>query len=345
MTNVFISYRQHDTQSDTARIHEKLAVHFGAQHVFMDTGGIPYGSDFEEHIQKKLEWCEVLVAVIGSNWLKVEDNGRVRIHDKDDWVRREIKFALESGKRIIPVLINRTECPRVEQLPNDLCRFARLQALRLDTVLDFSNHIQRLIEAIGGEGPPPPPPPPPGPKLTLKLLQPAGGTANLPRPIYSDRELFTQNEFLKRINDEIERRRLPSLDWVKNTIRRYQARNSTDEPSSEEKYARALNAWYRSLMIEALAQHDKQLDAVRTVPLQLMLENQGTFEANEIKVELKIGPRQIITLSRPEFEKIHSLAPAPAPPVDIGVSAPTDLRRPDINWYGQPKYFDELIRV
>jgi hypothetical protein len=268
MTNVFISYRRDDTQGDTARIRERLADHFGAQHVFMDTGGIPYGTDFEEHIQKKLEGCEVLVAVIGPNWLKVESDGRVRIHDNDDWVRREIRFALEGGTRIIPVLINRTECPRVEQLPSDLSRLACLQALSLDTGIDFPHHIKRLIEAIGGEEPPI------GPRLTLSLLQPAGGAANLPKPICSDQELFIQNEFLKRINAETERMGLPSLDWVNNIIKRHQARNSTVEPSSEERYAQVLHAWYHSLTMEALGQHDTQLDAVRTVLLQLMLENQ-----------------------------------------------------------------------
>lgn len=336
MTNVFISYRRDDTQGDTARIRKELADHFGAQHVFMDTGGIPYGTNFEEHIQKKLEGCEVLVAVIGSNWLKVESDGRVRIQDNDDWVRREIRFALERGTRIIPVLIKRTECPRVEQLPSDLSRLGRLQALSLDTGIDFDHHIKRLIEAIGGEDPPPP-----GPKLTLSLLQPVGGEVNLPKPICSDQKLFVQNEFLKRINAETERMGLPSLDWVNNIIERYKARNSTVEPSSEERYARALNAWYGSLMREALGKHDKQLIAVRTVLLQLMLENQGTVEANEIKVELKIEPRESVELGRPEFELIHAFDPAPRPPNDIGISAPIDLERPEIDWYDRPKYFDE----
>lgn len=348
MTNVFISYRKDDTGSDTQRIHQELAHRFGAQNVFVDTGGIPYGTDFATHILQTLEKCNVLVAVIGPNWLKPDANGLIRLHDSNDWVRREIIFALEKRMRIIPLLINRAEMPRLEQLPEELHQLCSRQALDLDTRGDFVFHIERLVLSIeypdlspeeinerifsnrgrANE-----------PELALRLAIPEGGSAHLPKPVYSDKQAFIRTEFIKRINIETERMGVPSLEWAKDAAKRYQCDSPNFErPSTPEaEYAKALHDWYIGLLKEAIGQHNKQLAAVRTVMLKLELENRGTAIASRVLVELKIQPRSKVTSFRPDFRYVYAATPAPRPPDNPN----KELGRPEIDWYDKPKYFDE----
>jgi len=339
MTNVFISYRRNDTHSNTSRICEKLVDHFGEQNVFMDTGGIPYGMNFEEHIQARLEACDVLVAIIGPDWATAADDGRERIHEKDDWVRREIRFALERGTRIIPVLIDRTECLRADRLPTDLKGLEKLMALRLDTGIDFKTHIDRLIEAISGKkltilsS---------GPRLALRLAQPAEGTAALPKPISDTKELFLRNELMPRIDREFERMGLPSRDWVGSIITSLDTGKAVKEFSAEERYALKLADWYDSFVVLELGNYARQLEAVRTVQLKLMLANEGTFGADEIEVELEIAPHQSIKLSRPGFGSYRP-SMAPTPPIEMEGVSPKDLRRPEIDWYDRPSYLEEPL--
>jgi hypothetical protein len=50
--------------------------------------------------------CDVLLAVIGPNWLETPDEGgRRRLDDPDDYVRVEVETALGRG---IPVVVSRT---------------------------------------------------------------------------------------------------------------------------------------------------------------------------------------------------------------------------------------------
>jgi hypothetical protein len=63
----------------------------------MDIDAIPLGEDFVEVINEKVGQCDVLIAVIGRQWLSLSDaRGEPRINDSRDLVRIEISAALES---------------------------------------------------------------------------------------------------------------------------------------------------------------------------------------------------------------------------------------------------------
>ena len=98
--------------------------------VFMDLDSIEAGTDFAEAIRAALESCRVLIALIGPRWLTVSDaEGRPRLDDPDDYVRFEIRTALEHRARVIPVLVDGVTMPHRRQLPDDLAKLARLNAL------------------------------------------------------------------------------------------------------------------------------------------------------------------------------------------------------------------------
>jgi hypothetical protein len=69
MSKIVVSYRRSDSQAIAGRIVDRLIAQFGEQSVFMDVDNIPFGIDFRQHIQSVLAQAEVLIAVVGPDWL------------------------------------------------------------------------------------------------------------------------------------------------------------------------------------------------------------------------------------------------------------------------------------
>jgi tetratricopeptide (TPR) repeat protein len=155
---VFVSYRREDTGPYARLLQLKLGERFPDVPVFMDLDSIEGGADFAEAIKSGLNSCAVLVALIGARWLTVADeDGRRRLDDPEDYVRYEIRSALKRGVRVIPVLVDGAKAPRQQQLPDDLQKLARLNALemsyaRLDhDAARLADVIHRVLEAaVGG---------------------------------------------------------------------------------------------------------------------------------------------------------------------------------------------------
>jgi TIR domain len=145
---VFVNYRREDAGPYARLVQVKLDQRFPNVPVFMDLDSIEAGADFAEAIKSGVDSCAVLVALIGPKWLTVTDeDARRRLDDPDDYVRYEIRTALEQGVRVIPVLVDGARAPKPQQLPDDLQRLARLNALEMSWArLDYD--ATRLTDAI-----------------------------------------------------------------------------------------------------------------------------------------------------------------------------------------------------
>jgi hypothetical protein len=67
-------------------------------------GGIPPGRDFVRVLEEQAAECEIMLAMVGRNWLTATDSaGRRRLDNPEDFVRIEIESALNLGKLVIPV--------------------------------------------------------------------------------------------------------------------------------------------------------------------------------------------------------------------------------------------------
>jgi hypothetical protein len=83
-------------------------------------------------LNEEVARCDVVIAVIGKNWLSAaDDTGERRLDNPEDFVRIEIESALAQKKRVIPVLVNDAKMPRSTELPESLKPFARCNAVRL----------------------------------------------------------------------------------------------------------------------------------------------------------------------------------------------------------------------
>jgi len=131
---VFLSYRRTDCQPQANGLYDGLKNRLPQARVFMDIDGIPAGTDFEEYIRREISACDVVLVMIGDNWLDARPGSDVRrIDEPDDFVRLEVESALANADvRTFPVLVEGTPMPGPAQLPESIARLGRLQAVELD---------------------------------------------------------------------------------------------------------------------------------------------------------------------------------------------------------------------
>jgi len=147
---IFISYRRQEAGGHAGRLSDRLIKHFSRAQIFQDIDSIQPGDDFAEAIADAVASCQVLLAVIGDQWLNIEDNeGHRRLDNPQDFVRLEIEAALRHNIRVIPILIDRAPMPRADQLPASLAPLAGRQAHDLSSNRDrFKSDIAHLLKAL-----------------------------------------------------------------------------------------------------------------------------------------------------------------------------------------------------
>jgi outer membrane protein assembly factor BamB len=130
---IFVSYRREEAGHVAGRLADQLAQRFGLPNVFIDVDSIEPGVDFVEAIQDAIDRCDVLLALIGRQWTTVVDeSGRRRLDNPDDYIVLELEAALARKLRVIPVLVDGADMPSPEVLPPSLQPLARRNAVRLD---------------------------------------------------------------------------------------------------------------------------------------------------------------------------------------------------------------------
>ena len=85
---IFIGYRREETAGQAGRLYDRLRAKFGVDRVFMDVDSISGGTDFTKEIIEDVPQRNVLLVLIGRDWLTVTDSkGKRRIEKPDDPVR------------------------------------------------------------------------------------------------------------------------------------------------------------------------------------------------------------------------------------------------------------------
>ena len=145
--NVFISYRRSDTQDLAGRIADRIRAVPEVDHVFIDVDGIEPGADFSLKIQTALAESPVCILLIGPQWRGAHaSDGTARIFEDRDFVRLEAA-ALASEQKVLPVLANGAPMPQAGELPEDLYRLPRINALSIRHSY-FDHDIEYLIDIL-----------------------------------------------------------------------------------------------------------------------------------------------------------------------------------------------------
>lgn len=145
---VFLSYRRDDAPSAAGRLRDALALRFGEDSIFLDVDTLEPGIDFKEAIDRAVGTSDVLIAMIGKDWLAVGDDGRRRIDSPDDYVRLEIEAALMRDIRVIPALVENVAMPQSDELPASIAQLARRNAVELGEGARWRADVERLIDAL-----------------------------------------------------------------------------------------------------------------------------------------------------------------------------------------------------
>jgi class 3 adenylate cyclase/predicted ATPase len=144
MPKIVVSYRRSDSVAIAGRICDRLIARYGTDSVFMDLEDVLPAADLRDRIKKSLNGGDVLLAVIGPNWLA----GGGGIQTQNDPVRLEIETALEQGMEVVPVLLDGSGLPSAGELPDSVKRLAFFNAVPLNSGREFHLHMERLIRAI-----------------------------------------------------------------------------------------------------------------------------------------------------------------------------------------------------
>lgn len=129
---IFLNYRRDDSSGHAGRLYDDLTERLGDYDVFIDIDKIDPGADFVDVIENALDSCDVVLALIGRQWLSITDaRGQRRIEDPNDYVRLELEAALARGMRVIPVRVQGSAMPSSVDLPEGLRSLARRQAVEL----------------------------------------------------------------------------------------------------------------------------------------------------------------------------------------------------------------------
>ena len=144
-SGIFVSYRRDDAAGHAGRLADRLVEHFGRNRIFVDIDSISPGEDFVTVIENAVGSCEILIAVMGQKWLSAGGTGR--LDNPNDFVRLEIATALRRDIRVIPVLVQRASMPKQQDLPEDLVKLTRRNAIELSDQR-WQTDVDQLIEVM-----------------------------------------------------------------------------------------------------------------------------------------------------------------------------------------------------
>jgi hypothetical protein len=143
-----VSYRRKTADSGNRNRPLELKGRFGKENIFFDGGTLQPGMQFLEEIQSyRAHIAGAFILLIGPKWMTTMLSRWQR--GEEDYVAKEIEFALRNSWTVIPVLLNDAEAPDPLTLPPSLralrhCQAERLRQMCLDD--DIHHLIARLDE-------------------------------------------------------------------------------------------------------------------------------------------------------------------------------------------------------
>lgn len=153
MPKVFVSYRRSDSQERAHRIADWLVLKYGQENVFLDADTIDIGVPFADVIKQHLRSADVVLIIIGHQWVDEIERRYDPSNPLHDFVLLEVYGALEITKKrnalIIPVLLERSVNIDVNRLPNMIKSLTQLNYAYVRGT-DFHSDMERLRKRIDG---------------------------------------------------------------------------------------------------------------------------------------------------------------------------------------------------
>jgi pterin-4a-carbinolamine dehydratase len=150
--SVFINYRRGTDAARAVMLDREISGAFNYPReaprvaIYRDTSE-RLGVAWPQEISDRCSAADIVLAVIGPNWLEARDEyARRRIDQPDDWVRQEIELALDENKTLIPIIFGRVDMLPREALPESIADLAERRGV---TVRDgFPDDLQPVLREI-----------------------------------------------------------------------------------------------------------------------------------------------------------------------------------------------------
>lgn len=115
--SIFISYRRAGGKDVAEKIYEMLANDY---RVFLDQESLKNGR-FKPEIELNIQKCDDFILIVTESTFN-------RCLEPEDWIYREVCYALQKEKNIIPVFVDTTEFPK--NIPNELAAIRDYNAIQ-----------------------------------------------------------------------------------------------------------------------------------------------------------------------------------------------------------------------
>jgi hypothetical protein len=132
--DIFLSYRRDGGEAMAILLRDRLVEK--GYNVFLDIEGLTSGS-FNTRLLDVIENCKDFVLVCSKNALD-------RCVNEGDWVRREIAYAFELNKNIIPVMMRGFEFP--DNLPEDIAAIPNQNGVSAEKNEYFDAAVDRMAK-------------------------------------------------------------------------------------------------------------------------------------------------------------------------------------------------------
>ena len=142
---IFISYRRFDENFFVGRMYDHFVWRYGEDNVFRDKEAMPDFAHFEKHIIEEVDKSDVLVAVIGPQWLDLLKEKSER--GERDFVVMEIERALAKKIMVAPICIKDAPVPEKDKLPSEIQKVVDYHIPRVGED-DFLDDMRKGIDSI-----------------------------------------------------------------------------------------------------------------------------------------------------------------------------------------------------
>lgn len=147
MADVFINYRGADSNYAARLLYKELNRPFWRKQVFFDEESIQPGENYVLELLEGVRRSKVLLAVIGPQWLSVDAEGKRRIDDENDWIRRELATAFACGVRVIPVFTEGARPEDLVELPQDISALPTIQGRYLPLKY-AAKDVRKIVDEV-----------------------------------------------------------------------------------------------------------------------------------------------------------------------------------------------------
>jgi TIR domain len=271
-SKVFISYRRDDSSGSTGRLHDRLEREFGRDLLFMDVdAAIPLGVNFVKILREEVAKCDVLLAVVGPNWLNAsDDKGNRRLDNANDFVRIEIAAALQRDIHVIPILLDGAKVPKIDQLPDELKELPLRNGLEVRHA-SFHGDVDRLARGL---------------KKILGQFDALGA----PRSLHDENTIEREIAALQRA--ETERKRREEVNRAEDEARAKAAEEQARERAAADQRIREAEAQQRRVEEERL-QNEGEANLRTEVEARRRAQPEQRHQQNKIVAGEQIHSRAV----------------------------------------------------